>query len=276
MATWLITGCSSGLGEALAEAVLAHGDNVVATARDRATVEWFERSHPDAALATALDVTDGASIGAAIEAAEDRFGAIDVLVNNAGYGYRGAVEEGDEEDVQRLFATNFFGPVAMIKAVLPAMRARRGGTIVNVSSIGARSAPAGSGYYTATKAALEGMTASLRSELEPLGIAAFVVEPGQFRTAFAGRSLVGSDVVIDDYADTVGPRRKENDTADGTQTGDPAKAAAAIIEVVEAQRPPFLLVLGPDAQARFRATMKELEADLDAWEELGAGTSFAE
>ena len=163
MSTWLITGCSTGLGRALAEAVLDCGDQAVVTARDVERVQDLADAHPDTAMAVALDVTDQQQVTQAVEAARQRFGDLDVLVNNAGYGYRAAVEEGDETDVQRLFATNVFGAVAMIKAVLPGMRERRSGAIVNISSIGARITPAGSGYYAATKAALEGLTGSLRS-----------------------------------------------------------------------------------------------------------------
>jgi NAD(P)-dependent dehydrogenase (short-subunit alcohol dehydrogenase family) len=275
MPTWLITGCSTGLGRALAEAALAHGVNVVATARDADAIADLVADHPDTALALALDVTDAAQVAAVVAAAEERFGAVDVLVNNAGYGYRAAVEEGDDADVARLFATNVFGPVAMMKAVLPGMRARRAGVIVNISSIGARIAPPGSGYYAASKAALEALTASLRTEAAPLGITAMVVEPGAFRTDFAGRSLAQSAAAIADYAETAGPRRKENDTTHGTQQGDPAKAAAAIIAAVESTAPPFMLVLGPDALGGFRATLDALAADLDAWEATSAGTSFS-
>lgn len=219
MTTWLITGCSSGLGRAFAEAVLAHGHNVIATARHTEKIQDLADAHPDQALALALDVTDQAQVAETVRAAEARFGGIDVLVNNAGYGYRAAIEEGDHDHLMTLFATNFFGPVAMIQAVLPGMRARHRGTIVNISSIGARISPPGSGYYAATKAALEAMTASLRKEVEPLGITAFSVEPGAFRTDFSGRSLVQSETVIDDYADTAGQRRKEHDTTHGTQQG---------------------------------------------------------
>ncbi|HEY4094543.1 MAG TPA: oxidoreductase [Baekduia sp.] len=273
--TWLITGCSTGLGRALAEAALDHGLNVVVTARDKAKVQDLADAHPASALALSLDVTDPAQVTAAVAEANERFGAVDVLVNNAGYGYRAAVEEGDDADVQQLFATNFHGPVAMIKAVLPGMRERRSGAIVNISSIGARISPAGSGYYSAVKAALEAMTASLRKEVEPLGITAMIVEPGAFRTDFAGRSLAQSAEAIADYADTAGRRRKENDTTDGTQEGDPAKAALALIAAVESAAPPLMLVLGPDALSNFRGAMAALAADLDAWEPTSVGTSFS-
>ena len=173
-----------------------------------------------------------------MQQAQERFGGVDVLVNNAGYGYRAAVEEGDDTDVRTLFETHFFGTVAMIKAVLPGMRARRSGAIVNISSIGAQLTPVGSGYYAAAKAAIEGISGALRGELAPLGISVTVVEPGAFRTDFAGRSLTQSATVIDDYAATAGQRRKENDTMHGNQAGDPAKAGAAIMAAVESSEPP--------------------------------------
>jgi NAD(P)-dependent dehydrogenase (short-subunit alcohol dehydrogenase family) len=274
VSVWLITGCSTGLGRALAEAVLEGGDDVVVTARDVAAVRDIAAAHPDRALALALDVTDPDQVTAAAAQAVDRFGGVDVLVNNAGYGYRAAVEEAADADVQQLFATNFHGAVAMIKAVLPGMRARRSGTIVNISSIGARRCPPGSGYYAATKAALEAMTGSLRKELRPLGITALSVEPGGFRTDFAGRSLAQSAEAIPDYADTAGKRRKENDSADGRQPGDPDKAARAIITVVGSAEPPELLVLGPDAVMTFSGVLDAQRAELEQWRELGTGTDI--
>ena len=274
MPTWLITGCSTGLGRHIAQEVLARGYNAIVTARNAATVQDLVDAHPDTALALALDVTDDTQVTNAVQQAEERFGSVDVLVNNAGYGYRAAVEEGDEPEVAKLFATNFFGPVAMIKAVLPGMRARRDGAIVNISSIGARISPPGSGYYSASKAALEAMSASLRKELEPLGITVTVVEPGGFRTDFAGRSLQQSRDAIADYADTAGRRRKEHDTAHGTQQGDPARAAQAIITAVEAPDSPLLLLLGKDALAGFRAVIDAQGKELEAWQELSSSTGF--
>jgi NAD(P)-dependent dehydrogenase (short-subunit alcohol dehydrogenase family) len=273
VSTWLITGCSTGLGRALAQAVLDRGHHVVVTARDVERVQDLADAHPDTAIAVALNVTDHQQVTQAVQAARERFGNIDVLVNNAGYGYRAAVEEGDERDVQRLFATNVFGAVAMIKAVLPGMRERRSGAIVNISSIGARITPAGSGYYAATKAALEGLTGSLRKELEPLGITAMVVEPGGFRTDFSGRSLQQSADPIADYADTAGRRRKEHDRTHGTQAGDPAKAANAIIDVVGSDTPPALLLLGEDALTAFRRVLDAERAELDAWEHVSLATA---
>ncbi len=274
MTTWLITGCSTGLGRAFAEAVLARGDNAVVTARDAAKVTDLAADHPGRALALALDVTDDHQVAEAVRAAEERFGGVDVLVNNAGYGYRAAVEEGEDEAVRRLFDTHVFGTVRTIKAVLPGMRARRSGTIVNLSSIGARVSPPGSGYYAAVKAAIEALTLSLRKEVAPLGITAMVVEPGGFRTDFAGRSLMQSADPIADYAETAGKRRKEHDTVHGTQKGDPAKAAAALIEAVESEHPPFMLLLGNDASDGFRTALGSLLEEVDVWEGISRGTDF--
>jgi NAD(P)-dependent dehydrogenase (short-subunit alcohol dehydrogenase family) len=274
MSTWLITGSSSGLGRDLARAVLDAGHNAVLGARNPSSVKDLADAHPDTALAVALDVTDRAQVAGAVQAGEERFGGVDVLVNNAGYGYRAAVEEGDDADVATLFATNFFGPVALIKAVLPGMRARRHGAIVNISSIGARISPAGSGYYSASKSALEGMSGSLRKELAPLGISVTVVEPGAFRTDFAGRSLQQSATVIADYAETAGKRRKEVDTAHGTQPGDPARAAAAIITAVEDDEPPALLMLGTDALKAIRGVVNAQLAELKGWENTSLGTDL--
>jgi len=274
MSTWFITGCSTGLGRALAEAVLQRGDSAAITARDAGQLEDLAKAHPGTALALTLDVTDDQQVTTAIRQAEGTFGRIDVLVNNAGYGYRAAVEEGDPADVRRLFATNFFAPVALTKAVLPGMRARRAGTIVNISSIGALRCPPGSGYYAASKAALEAVSGSLRKEAEPLGINVIVVEPGGFRTDFAGRSLTQSATPISDYADTAGQRRKENDDAHGTEPGDPAKAANAIIQAVTASRPPSFLLLGADAVATATEVLGAWRAEIDQWRELSTSTGY--
>lgn len=276
MTTWLITGCSTGLGRALARAALAKGDNAVVTARDTATLKDLATEFPTTALAVALDVTDQSQVDAAVQQAEERFGAVDVLVNNAGYGYRAAIEEGDDADVRTLFDTNVFGPVAMIKAVLPGMRSRRSGAIVNISSIGARICPPGSGYYSATKAALEGISGSLQKELAPLGITVTAVEPGGFRTDFAGRSLAQSAEAIDDYAQTAGKRRKENDTVHGTQQGDPDKAAEVIISAVEAEQTPAFLLLGADAVFAYDAVEEAMRAEVDRWRERSASTGYTE
>jgi NAD(P)-dependent dehydrogenase (short-subunit alcohol dehydrogenase family) len=274
MTTWLITGCSTGLGRAFAEAVLDRGHNAVVTARDVAKVQDLADKYPDTALALPLDVTDDTQVTAAVDAAEERFAAVDVLVNNAGYGYRAAVEEGEDDAVRQLFDTHVFGTVRTIKAVLPGMRARRTGTIVNLSSIGARTCPEGSGYYSAVKAAIEALTLSLRKEVAPLGITAMVVEPGSFRTDFAGRSLTQSATPIADYADTAGKRRKEHGTGHGKQPGDPAKAATALIQAVESDTPPYMLLLGNDTSDGFRAALDALRTEADAWETLSRSTDF--
>lgn len=276
MTTWLITGCSTGLGRALAQAVLAKGDNAVVTARNTDSLQYLATEFATTALAVALDVTDQSQVDAAVKQAEERFGVVDVLVNNAGYGYRAAVEEGDDADVRALFDTNVFGPVAMIKAVLPGMRSRRSGAIVNISSIGARICPPGSGYYSATKAALEGISGSLQKELAPLGITVTAVEPGGFRTDFAGRSLTQSAVAIDDYAETAGKRRKENDTVHGTQPGDPDKAAQLIISAVEADETPAFLLLGADAVYAYNAVEEAMRAEVERWRERSAATGYTE
>jgi NAD(P)-dependent dehydrogenase (short-subunit alcohol dehydrogenase family) len=274
MATWLITGCSTGLGRAIAQAVLAHGHNAVVTARNVTTVQDLAAAFPDTALPLPLDVTDRAQISSAVQQARTRFRGIDVLVNNAGYGYRAAVEEADDADIRRLFDTNVFGAVDMIKAVLPDMRAKRAGSILNISSIGARISPAGSGYYSATKAALEGLSGSLHKELQPLGISVTVVEPGAFRTDFAGRSLTQSATALADYAETAGKRRKENDTIHGNQPGDPAKAAQAILAIVESANPPSLMVLGKDAYDAFAAVAQAERTELDQWRDLSLSTDI--
>jgi len=274
LSTWLITGCSTGLGRALAEAVIAAGHNAVVTARDAGRVAALAEGNSERVLALALDVTDIEQVSSAVGQAEQRFGGVDVLVNNAGYGYRAAVEEGDESDVRTLFETHFFGAVAMIKAVLPGMRARRSGAIVNVSTIGVQIMPMGSGYYAASKAALEGMSGALYAEVKPLGISVIVVEPGAFRTDFAGRSLTQSSTVIDDYADTAGKRRKEHDTAHGTQPGDPAKAAEAIIRAVESEEPPAFLLLGTDALTVYRRLAAARLDTIATWEHLTTSTDI--
>ena len=274
MTTWFITGASSGLGAALARAVLDRGDNAAITARNTGHVQGLLEPYPDSALALRLDVTDHDQVVAAVNAATERFGAVDVLVNNARHGYRAAVEEAAVDEVDELFATNFFAPVDLIKQVLPQMRARRSGTIVNVSSIGAPRSNPGSGYYTATKTALEGMSDALNREVASLGIRVLVIEPGAFRTDFAGRSLTQSRTVIDDYADTAGKRRKENDRAHGTQRGDPSRAAQAIIGAVDGEQAPFRLLLGTDAIQIVRDEFQGRIDEIDAWAHVSVTTDF--
>jgi NAD(P)-dependent dehydrogenase (short-subunit alcohol dehydrogenase family) len=274
MSTWLITGCSTGLGRALADAVLDAGHNAVVTARNADTLVNIAEKYPGSALAMPLDVRDHGQAVAVVQEATDRFGGIDVLVNNAGHGYRSAIEEADPAEVEELFGTNFFGPIDLIRQVLPGMRQRRSGTIINVSSIGGRRSSPGSGYYSATKFALEGASDGLRKEVAPLGIRVVIVEPGAFRTDFAGRSLLQTAAPIGDYAGTAGQRRKENDHTHGTQAGDPARAAQAIITIAEADNPPLRILLGTDALNVARTELEEQHAEIDAWEQLSRSTDF--
>ena len=265
--TWLITGCSTGIGRGIAEAVLQKGENAVVTARDKSRVKDFEERYPGKALAVTLDMERPETIAQAVEQAQERFDSIDVLINNAGHGYRAALEEGEPAAVAELFQTNFFGPVELIKRVLPAMREQKYGVIVNVSSIGAVTPGLGSGYYGASKAALEAVTDSLRREVAPLGIKAFIVEPGSFRTAFYDDALRGSQVKIGDYDQTSGKTRKENLVNTRQQPGDPRKGGAFIAEAVDMDNPPLRVLLGSDAvkfvTAQRKAQLEEAQAQAE-------------
>ena len=274
MRNWLITGCSTGLGRSLARAVLEKGDNVAVTARDTEKLKDFQRAFPETALILPLDVTDQESILSAVREARSCFGDIDVLVNNAGYGYRAAVEEGNTEDTERLFRTNFWGPVAIIRAVLPYMRAKRSGTIINVSSIAALRTAPGSGYYAASKCALEGLSEGLRMETAPLGIKVMVVEPGAFRTDLAGRALTQSSTVIADYEETAGRRRIGRDTTHGTQPGDPDKGAELIIKAIEVEDIPFRLLLGSDAISFADNVMESRCKEYEKWRDFSCRSDY--
>jgi NAD(P)-dependent dehydrogenase (short-subunit alcohol dehydrogenase family) len=265
---WLITGCSSGLGRALAEHALERGDRVAVTARDRASVTDLTARHGERALPLRLDVTDPASVTAAVDACQAAFGRIDVLVNNAGYGYLAAVEEGEDSAVRALYDTNVRGVVTVLKAVLPGMRARRWGRIVNISSFGGLAAFAATGYYHATKFALEGLSESLAAEVAPLGITVTIAEPGGLRTEWAGTSMRQSPTRLDDYEQTAGKRRDATLAVSGRQPGDPVRAAAAIAAAVDAEVPPLRLLLGSDALAGARARLDRMRAGIDANEAL--------
>lgn len=274
MKTWLITGCSSGIGKGIAKAVLESGNNAIVTARNIEKVQDLIDLYPNTAYAVSLDVCDNDSIAYAVKEGTNRFGKIDVLVNNAGYGYRSAIEEGDIDDVNTLFQTNFFGPIELIKAVLPQMRERKSGAIINVSSIAAVRSAIGSGYYAASKAALELMSDGLSKELKPLGIKVMIVQPGAFRTRFYDDSLKGTEKKIDDYAQTAGKTRKENIVNLKQQPGDPEKAGRVILEVIERDDYPTTLSLGSDA---VKAVTTSLEARLDQikkWSDISAKTDF--
>ncbi|KXU85540.1 short-chain dehydrogenase [Paraburkholderia monticola] len=264
---WLITGCSTGFGRELASAVLRHGWRAVVTARDPAQIAALADAFPQQASAIRLDVTRPDDAAAAVARAETAFGRIDVLVNNAGYGYLAAVEEGEDEEVRAMFEANFFGAVNMIKAVLPSMRARRSGHIVNVTSVGGFIGNPASGYYAATKFALEGLSESLARETAELGIKVTAVEPGPFRTDWAGRSLKQTRKPIDDYASIAGKRRVQVVERSGKQPGDPVRAAEAIIAAVRSPTPPAHLVLGRSGLEMVRGKLARVAADLDTWEE---------
>lgn len=272
--TWLITGCSSGLGRSLAKETLKQGYNVVVTARNTDTIQEIVDQYPQSALGIALDVTNQESIRNAVKQAIDYFGSIDILVNNAGYGYRSAIEEGTRQDISKLFETNVWGPVALIKQVLPFMRAKHQGAIINVSSIAAIHASMGSGYYAASKSALESISESLKKEVEPLGIKVMIVEPGAFRTNFTGSSLTQSPKAIEDYALTAGTRRVEKEKNHGKQPGNPDQAAPLIIQAIESEKTPLRLLLGSDAVNYAHDMLSEHQKDYDKWCELSKKTDY--
>ena len=274
MTTWLITGCSSGIGRGITKAVLKHGDNAVVTARNVSTVTDIIEDYPDTAIAVPLDITNKESIAGAVKAAVDNFGGVDILVNNAGYGYRSSVEEGEEDSVNLLFDTNFFGPIELIKQVLPYMRAQKNGAILNVSSIAAARSGVGSGYYAASKAALELMTDGLMKEVAPLGIKVMTVEPGSFRTKFYDTSLKGTQKQIEDYAETAWKTRKENIVDNQDQPGDPDKAGEVIYETMKKENLPKRLLLGSDAVKIVSAEMKERLQELEDWSAISKQTDY--
>jgi NAD(P)-dependent dehydrogenase (short-subunit alcohol dehydrogenase family) len=275
MKTWLITGCSSGIGAGIAKAVLKSGDQAVVTARNKDKVLNIVKEYPDRALAVSLDVCDNESIKNAVSEAYKKFGTIDVLVNNAGYGYRSAVEEGEIEAVSTLYNTNLFGPIELMKAVLPKMREQKSGFILNVTSIAAARSAVGSGYYASSKAALELLTNGLMKELKPLGITAMVVQPGAFRTRFYdGESLQGTESTINDYETTVGKSRPGNFTNTHQQAGDPDKAGEVIVKVVNGDEYPEILTLGKDAVTAVKTTLQAKIDELDKWAEVSAQADF--
>jgi NAD(P)-dependent dehydrogenase (short-subunit alcohol dehydrogenase family) len=272
--TWFITGCSAGFGEAMASAALKAGDNVVATARRAEALTPLVEAAPDRALALTLDVTDQLQIDAAVSAAAERFGAVDVLVNNAGLASVGAVEELEDPALRQLMDVMFFAPIALVRAVLPGMRERRRGTIVQMSSMGGQVSMPGFGAYCAAKFALEGLSEALAAEVASYGINVLIVEPGAFATSFgATRSQVSPD--SGEYDDTVGPQRRAVAGMDGSQPGDPTKAAAAILEALDAPNPPLRLALGSDAVDHIGATLDARRAELDEWAPLSRSTSRA-
>lgn len=273
---WFITGCSTGFGRELAKLVMARGWRLVATARNVSQVQDLADIAPDRVKAVTLDVTKGDQVKASVKAALDAFGRIDVLVNNAGYGYLAAIEEGEDDEVRAMFETNVFGLIDMTKAVLPTLRAQKAGFVVNVTSVGGLVAFPGSGYYAGTKFAVEGVSEALSKELAPLGPKVLIVEPGPFRTDWAGRSLKTPEHAIDAYAETAVARRKQTQGYSGEQPGDPVRAGEAIIAAVSSDDPPLRLVLGEFGVKAVRDKLHGVLSEMDAWEPTSLGADFPE
>lgn len=272
---WFITGASSGFGRAFAEYALSQQYRVVATARNLQALNKLAAEHEGRVLPLRMDVTDEAQVKQCVEQAVAHFGRIDVLINNAGYGIVGAVEETPESELRALMETNFFGAVSVTRALLPQFRAQKSGAIVNISSMGGQLAFPGFGAYAASKFALEGISEALAQELRPLGIKVLIVEPGQFRTDLAGNAMRHMPEIAG-YSESVGPIRQFARTMHGTQAGDPLKAARAIEVALHAEETPLRLQLGRDAVDAIRAHAEKLVADLNCWEKVAVDTAFAE
>ncbi|MGW5662741.1 oxidoreductase [Streptomyces sp. NPDC003758] len=269
---WLVTGASSGLGRAITDAAVGAGDVVVAAARRTEALADLVSAYPDQVEAVALDVTDTAAAQTVVRDVVDRHGRIDVLVNNAGRTHVGAVEETTEAELRSLFDVHFFGPAALVRAVLPSMRARRSGAIVQMSSMGGQMSAPGFSAYSATKFALEGLSEALAPEVRPLGIKVLIVEPGAFRTGLMGNA--GASTRIEDYTATVGATRAMVAGGDEQQPGDPAKAAAAILAALEAEETPLRLPLGDDGVDAVLGHLDQVRADIMAWEKVTRATAF--
>jgi NAD(P)-dependent dehydrogenase (short-subunit alcohol dehydrogenase family) len=269
---WLVTGASSGLGRAITEAAVGAGDVVVAAARRPEAVADLVAAHPDQVEAVALDVTDTAAVETVVRDVAERHGRIDVLVNNAGRGHVGAVEETTDAELRSLFDVHLFGPAALVRAVLPHMRARRSGAIVQMSSMGGQMSAPGFSAYSATKFALEGLSEALAQEVRPLGIKVLIVEPGAFRTSLMSNTATSTQ--IEDYADTVGATRAMVAAGDARHPGDPAKAAAAIRAALDAEDTPLRLPLGNDGVDAVLGHLDQVRADITAWEKVTRATAF--
>lgn len=273
--TFLITGVSSGFGRAFAQAALNAGRTVAGTVRHDAARQAFEALAADRAHAIVLDVTDFEAIAPAIATITEKTGPIDVLVNNAGYGHEGTLEESPLHDLRRQFDVNVFGAVAMIKAVLPVMRERRSGHIINITSMGGFITMPGIAYYCGSKFALEGISETLSKEVAGFGIKVTAVAPGSFRTDWAGRSMVRTDRSIADYDELFAPVRQAREAKSGKQAGDPDKAAQALLKVIAAEHPPVHLLLGNDALELVRARLSALGKEIESWEEVSRSTDFS-
>jgi NADP-dependent 3-hydroxy acid dehydrogenase YdfG len=271
---WLITGSSTGFGRILTQQLLEKGDRVLATARKPEQLEDLASNYSDRVLTVKLDVTKPSEVQEAVNKAIETFGRIDVLVNNAGYGTMGAIEEVSDEVVRQQYETNVFGLLEVTRAVLPQMRKQRSGHILNLSSVGGVVSFPGSGIYCSTKFAVEGISEALAQEVAPLGIKVTIVEPGAFRTDFNGRSLVMEEPKINDYEEVIGGFRTWIKDMDGNQPGDPAKAAQAMIQVVASDNPPLRLPLGADAIGAIETKLESVKADVDTVREVAVNTSF--
>jgi NAD(P)-dependent dehydrogenase (short-subunit alcohol dehydrogenase family) len=273
---WFITGCSTGFGREMVKLILARGWNAVITARHTDQIKELAEGHEDNALIVKLDVTDKHLIKTAVDKAIDKFGKIDVLVNNAGYGYFTSVEEGEDDKIRAQFETNFFGLVHLTQAVLPVMRKQKSGAIVNFSSIGGLRSFTSTGFYHATKFALEGLSESLSQEVASLGIKVLLVEPGPFRTDWAGRSRIETPVKINDYKETVGKRMDASKQGSGKQKGDPVRGCEAIIEAVDGGVPHLRLLLGKMAYDMANEKLDMQRENYKAWEGLSLSADFPE
>ena len=274
--TWFITGTSTGFGRILAEEVLKAGGKVIATARNLDKVLDLEETYPGKAKTFALDVTDYAQVASVVAQAAASYGPIDVLVNNAGYGLAGAIEEATEDEFMPMFNTNVFGLIRVTQAFLPHFRKQGSGNILNLSSIGGLVSTPGMGFYNATKYAVEGLSEALAQELTPLGIHVTIIEPGPFRTDFLGRSGAQAATIISDYDKTAGNMRRYFADQNGKQKGDPVRAVRAMMEVVESPNPPLRLILGAAALERFRNKIDSLQKEVAAWENITIGADFPE
>lgn len=271
---WLITGCSTGFGRELAKEVLKAGYNVGVASRNTDDVKDIIEAYPETAIAVKLDVTKADEIKAAVQQVKEKFGRVDVLVNNAGIGYFGAIEESEEDEVRRMFEINFWGLANVTNEVLPLMRAQRSGHIVNIASIGGLVGFPGVGFYNATKFAVDGYSEALAKETAPLGIKVTVINPSGFRTDWAGRSANNSKIIIDDYKETAEANKNAIRGYSGRQPGDPERAAKAILKAVEAENPPLHLLLGVAALKGARNKLEVLKKDYDTWEETTTGADF--
>ena len=273
-AAWLITGCSTGIGRQIALAALARGHRVAVTARNPETIRDIVAKHPDRAFALALDVTSGDQVARAVGETERRFGGIDVLVNNAGYGYMAAVEEGEDDVVRAMFDTNYFGVVAMIKAALPGMRRRGSGHVINISSMTGLVANPPNVYYSSTKFALEALTEALSKEVAPFGIRVTAIEPGAVRTDWSTRSMQETRRPVEAYAETVGARKKLIRAAGSRFPGDPARVADAVLMVSELDAPPLHLLLGRDVYQAYREKLRGLMDSIEQWKSVTLDVGF--